>query len=190
MMKYDKVIFVCTSNTSRSTMAEKIFKSLETNSEIDSISRGLVVLFPEPPNPKAVIVMENHHLSIEEHTARALEESDFTENTIVLTMNEKQKETILEDYGPDRTVYTLKEFAGESGDVADPYGKTLVEYEECYVELARLIKKVVYKLSEEERLHIEQLQEQNQNQEEILEVEDHEEQAKSAPFEEAKSIEE
>ena len=52
----------------------------------------------------------------------------------------------MEEYGLELNVFTLKEFLGEPGDVLDPYGKTLVEYEECYIELARLIKKAVYKL--------------------------------------------
>jgi len=36
----------------------------------------------------------------------------------------------------------------EEGEVKDPYGGTLVDYEECYNELLRLIKKTIYKLDE------------------------------------------
>ncbi|ROR25700.1 protein-tyrosine phosphatase [Mobilisporobacter senegalensis] len=149
MIKYDKIIFVCTSNTSRSVMAETIYKSLETNSDIEVISRGLVVLFPEPPNPKAVIVMDNHHLSIKDHTSILLRSEDITEDSLLLTMNNQQKEKLIEDFGFDLNAFTLKEFIGETGDVTDPYGKTLVEYEECYIELARLLKKAVYKLNKD-----------------------------------------
>jgi len=56
MIKYEKIIFVCTGNTCRSPMAATIYRSLETNSDIKVISRGLVVLFSEPSNPKAEIV--------------------------------------------------------------------------------------------------------------------------------------
>ena len=48
-----------------------------------------------------------------------------------------------------KAVYTIKEYAGENGDVIDPYGGTLIDYEECYIELARLVKKTIYKLSED-----------------------------------------
>lgn len=149
MIKYEKIIFVCTSNTCRSIMCEVIYKSLETSLDIQVLSRGLVVLFPEPSNPKSIIVMDNHHLSIKEHTAKLLQPEDIDEETLMITMNEQQKMNLLEDFEVKDNVYTLKEFAGEQGDVLDPYGKTLVEYEELYVELARLIKKTVYKLNEE-----------------------------------------
>ena len=149
-MRYQKIIFVCTSNTSRSAMAERIFKSLETNSDIQVLSRGLVVLFPEPVNPKAAIVMENHNLPINDHNAVLLSAEDIEEETLILTMNQQQRDKVIEEYGMEINVFPLKEYVGESGEVWDPYGQTLVEYEECYVELARLIKKTVYKLNEEE----------------------------------------
>lgn len=149
-MRYQKIIFVCTSNTSRSAMAERIFNSLETNSDIQVLSRGLVVLFPEPVNPKAAIVMENHNLPINDHNAVLLSAEDIEEETLILTMNQQQRDKVIEEYGMEINVFPLKEYAGESGEVWDPYGQTLVEYEECYVELARLIKKTVYKLNEEE----------------------------------------
>lgn len=150
MVKYEKIIFVCTGNTCRSPMAETIYHQFETNSKLKVLSRGLVVLFPEPVNPKANIVLHNHGLSLDEHVSTQLDVQDMSEETLVLTMTEKQRNTIREDYGFFDNVYTIKEFVGESGDVTDPYGATLVEYEDCYVELARLVKKTVYKLNEEE----------------------------------------
>ena len=108
-MKYQKIIFVCTSNTSRSAMAERIFKSLETNSDIQVLSRGLVVLFPEPVNPKAAIVMENHNLPISDHNAVLLSTEDIEEETLILTMNQQQRDKVIEEYGMEVNVFLLKE---------------------------------------------------------------------------------
>lgn len=130
-------------------MAETIYKSLETNSEIQVISRGLVVLFSEPSNPKADMVLKSHNLELDGHVSRPLKNSDIDENTLILTMTEKQKQSILDKFKGTKNVYTIKEFVGEGNDVTDPYGGTLLDYEECYVELARLVKKTVYKLNEE-----------------------------------------
>lgn len=152
MIKYEKIIFVCTGNTCRSPMAATIYRSLETNSDIKVISRGLVVLFSEPSNPKAEVVLKSHNLELEGHVSKSLKQSDIDENTLILTMTEKQKMNVIETFKYTDNVYTIKEFVGETGDVTDPYGGTLLDYEECYVELARLVKKTVYKLNEEEQL--------------------------------------
>jgi len=149
-MKYEKIIFVCTGNTCRGPMSEVIFRSLDTESDLTVVSRGLVVLFEEPSNPKADTVLRNHNLTIEEHTSKPLTMDDITDHTLILTMTEEQKEKVIREYENCNDIYTLREYVGEEGDVTDPYGKTLTDYEECYVELARLIKKTIYKLNEED----------------------------------------
>lgn len=146
--KYKKIIFVCTDNTYTSPMAEVIFKSLSYEMEMETISRGLVVLFPEPSNPKAELVLNNHELALENHISTQLAQEDIEENTLILTMTDDQKRRVLEAYPEQGEVYTVKEFAGEEGDVLDPYGGDLMDYESCYMELARLIKKTVVRLNE------------------------------------------
>ena len=148
MEKYQKLIFVCTGNTCRSPMAEVIYKNLEKVSDMKVCSRGLVVLFAEPLNPKAEIVLKKHDLELDNHMAKGLKASDLEENTIILTMTSGHKKKVQELYPEVKDVYTIKEFAGEIGDVVDPYGGTLMDYEECYTELGRLVKKTVYKLNE------------------------------------------
>lgn len=146
MRKYNKVLFVSTENTGRSPMAEMIFKNMVTDPTVEAISRGMIVLFPEPCNQKAEVVLINHGIKLEGRKAVQLQREDMDDRTLVLTMSLNQKNKLIRDYGYSKNIYTLKEFIDEEDDVMDPYGGTLVEYEECYSELAKLIKKAVVKL--------------------------------------------
>ena len=145
---FDRIIFVCTGNHSRSPMAETIYKSLTEDEGVPSISRGLVVLFSEPINEKAEAVLENHGLTCVVEASKELVKEDITDNSLLLTMTDKQKMQVCEKFGLLENIFTIKEFNGEEGEVKDPYGGTLVDYEECYNELLRLIKKTIYKLDE------------------------------------------
>lgn len=148
MAKVERLIFVCKENTARSIMAEFICRNMMgAEQQIEIMSRGLVVLFPEPVNPKAEIVLINHGMNLQERTAVQLKEEEFTDSTLVLTMDRKQKQMIIRDFEKTSNVYTLKEYVCEDGDVMNPYGGNLVDYEDCYVELVRLIKKTVIKLN-------------------------------------------
>ena len=145
---YDRIIFVCEGNHSKGPMAETIYKSLTENESIPAISRGLVVLFSEPVNEKAVSVLENHGLTCAVEFSKELTKEDITENALILTMTDKQKKQAIDKYEIENDMFSIKEFNGEEGEVKDPYGGTLVDYEECYNELLRLIKKTIYKLDE------------------------------------------
>lgn len=145
---YDRIIFVCEGNHSKGPMAETIYKSLTENESIPAISRGLVVLFSEPVNEKAVSVLENHGLTSAVEFSKELTKEDITENALILTMTDKQKKQAIDKYEIENDIFSIKEFNGEEGEVKDPYGGTLVDYEECYNELLRLIKKTIYKLDE------------------------------------------
>lgn len=148
MSKFQKVIFVCTGNTCRSPMAEVLFKSLQSDNSIQVLSRGLVVLFPEPSNPKAETVLKSHNLILENHTATPLMAEDIDDHTLVLAMTQAQKNNIIKDFEHQENVFTLKGFVGEEGDVTDPYGGDLIDYENCFAQLTRLVKKTVIKINE------------------------------------------
>ncbi|SET09203.1 protein-tyrosine phosphatase [[Clostridium] polysaccharolyticum] len=148
-MKYSKVVFVCTGNTSRSPMAEAIYRGMSEDGTIEACSRGLVVLFPEPSNQKADMVVENHNLSLDNHVSAPLTKEDIEGNVLVLCMTFSQKIKVAEEFGITENLFTIKEYVGEEGDVIDPYGGTVLEYEECFSELSRLIKKSLIKLNEE-----------------------------------------
>ena len=77
MKNYDKLIFVGSGNTALSPMAEAILQKKFKIEDILIESRGLVVLFPEPVNPKAEAILVSHGLSMKDYRSQALKDEDF-----------------------------------------------------------------------------------------------------------------
>ncbi len=142
MSNINKVIFVCVGNTCRSPMAATIMSTFLQGTDILVQSRGMVVLFPEPYNPKAVAVASKHGMIMVNDSAKQIENEDFDNNTLVLVMNNNMKKKLYDKYDRAINVYTLSEYAGEGDvEVLDPYGKGMEEYNRCFEQLYILLEK-------------------------------------------------
>lgn len=139
-MKYDKIIFVCTRNTFLSPLAEAIFRAKAPDWIPALYSRGLVVLFEEPINPKVNLLLSKYNIQISNHEqSRQMEQSDITEDSLILTMTLSEKVQFLENFGDTGYIYTLGEYTGEETDVLDPYGEGEEKYVQCCEELLQRI---------------------------------------------------
>ena len=148
MSKYNRVIFVCTDNSCRSPVAEAILKKINRSEGVEICSRGLIVLFPEPYNPKAASILRNNGIILENGQSAQLENSDFDEKTLILTMDRDEKQKLLSDYEAAENVYTVMEFAGGSGDILDPYGSDMDVYSLFYESVSSWVAQVEEKLYE------------------------------------------
>ncbi len=135
MPDYKRVIFVCKENLTQSPMAEWMFKSIVMDVEKEIISRGLVVLFPEPINPKVVELLTLHGVPCEENTSKPLDSSEIDEETLIITMNSIEKIKIAEDFSISENIFTINEYIEQEGELLDPYGGEEDDYEKCYTEL-------------------------------------------------------
>lgn len=131
-------------NTSRGPMAEAYMKYITTHKDIEIISRGLIVLFPEPYNPKAVAALRTKGIILENKTSMPINAEDMDEDTLVLAMGIPEKEKLIAEYDP-ANVYTVTEFAQGAGELIDPYGKDM----DSYIEF---VDSMVYWLTEVERV--------------------------------------
>lgn len=147
-MKYKRVIFVSTDNTCLGPAAESIFNRIAGNREIEAISRGMVVLFPEPMNAKMVSIMKSHGLEVQKDFSEPLAEEDIVEGTLLLAMSDQDVILVREKF-PDAKVHKLRNFIGEKGDVEAPLGGSLVDYEICYEHIDLLTKMAAEKLFRE-----------------------------------------
>ena len=147
-MRYSKIIFVSQDDTYRAPVAATILKRAIGNKEIAIESRGLVVLFPEPANPKGLEVAKNHGLNLSRHVSTELTDMDFGVDILVLVMTEKGKQKIYDRFVKAVNVYSIKEFIGSTGDVDIPYGKGVEEYEDNFMFIENLMGEVIKKLEE------------------------------------------
>ncbi len=150
--RYRRIVFVSGADTCRGPMAAEMLRRRDLCQEYVIDSRGMVVLFPEPANQKAEAVMKSAQMSLEKHTAMAFTENDIAEDILVLTMDSAQKQKLLDEYGKNGNIYTLSEFAGEDGELADPYGKPLSAYGECLEKISKLIDKLTERLNSDPEL--------------------------------------
>jgi protein-tyrosine-phosphatase len=154
LKRYDKLIFVSNSDTAEGPMAEAILESKYLLEELLITSKGVVVLFPEPINPKAEAVLVSNGLTMKDHMSDPLVPEDFDDRTLILTLSESVKQKVQKEVAPEHAViYTLYEYIGEDREITDPYGGALADYGQCFEELEALIKKLVVQLNEEELLN-------------------------------------
>lgn len=153
MKRYDRLIFVSNSDTAVGPMAEAILSSKYLLEELAITSKGMVVLFPEPINPKAEAVLVSNGLTMKEHMSDPLVQADFDERTLILVFSSAMRQKVLAEFeaAPER-VAVLHEYVGEAVGVSNPYGKDLAEYGQCFAQLEALISRLVVQLNEEELL--------------------------------------
>lgn len=152
MKAYKRIIFVAKSGTCREPMAAGIFRDISMYKDIEVLARGLVVLFPEPLNQKAEAVMISNGLPVEGYMSAQLTAEDITEDTLILTMEEKQRQKVLEMFDSIQAeqVQVLNEFVGDELEMVNPYGGSLQMYGLCYENLLATIRKLVNVLQQQE----------------------------------------
>lgn len=149
LQKYRRVIFVSNSDSCRGPMAAEIMRHQELLQEYSFDSRGMVVLFPEPPNQKAEAILRSNQMTLAGHEATQLEEADLEEDTLVLTFEEKQKWKIVSEYEQVKNVYTLSEYIEDERTILSAHGQPLPVYGENFELLSELMEKLAKKLNEE-----------------------------------------
>ena len=148
MSRFKKIIFLDEGNTMLSPYAEAFMRGrllLLGANKIQVASRGSIVLFPEPVNPKILIIAGKKGFSLAYHKASEIRESDFSDTTLVLTMDEENKNRLYQKYPSAKNVFSIKSYLEKTGDLRPPIGGSVEEYERVCAELEELIEKLAQK---------------------------------------------
>ncbi|MBR1740433.1 MAG: hypothetical protein IJ733_00915 [Lachnospiraceae bacterium] len=151
MKQYEQIIFLSMENTLLSPIAEAIYRKNAPADLPKVISRGLVVLFEEPINPKCNMLLTRNSFPMTGHgQSRQIVKEDLEKTSLVITMNLSEKVKFAEDFGMVEDVYTLGEYVGFDTDLVNPSGAEDEKYQECFEEILLRVNRLIQKLKQSE----------------------------------------
>ncbi|MFP4456110.1 MAG: low molecular weight protein arginine phosphatase [Clostridia bacterium] len=148
-----RLLFVCTGNTCRSSMAEGLAKEIFNNlglSEWEIHSAGTYAIRGQKANPKAIKVAFEEGIDLSEYKSKSIP-ANINDYDLVLTMTKSHKRQIEELFElDDRKLFMLNKFAyGTEENVVDPFGKEIDAYRETFTQLKEALKKVANKIKKQ-----------------------------------------
>ncbi len=147
-MKRKRILFVCTGNTCRSPMAKVIaqqkLKVVGRFGDFEIDSAGCAGGTNEPATREArqAIKVAYGEDMLAGHKSKKLSPDLVQWANLVLVMTGSMKGGEL----PAGKTYTLKEFAGSSGDIADPMGHGQATYDAVAREISATIDRIIPRL--------------------------------------------
>ncbi len=143
------ILFVCTGNTCRSPMAAGLMNKIAIDEDLDVRieSAGLFAAEGSPASDEAIEAMKKYDVDLSDHRAKQITPELIEKCDVILTMTAAQK-MLLSEVAGDKT-YTLCEYAGTEGDIADPFGGDLEEYEEVAQMIYFALQSISEKLNNE-----------------------------------------
>ncbi|MBT3169731.1 MAG: protein tyrosine phosphatase [Candidatus Cloacimonetes bacterium] len=134
-----QILFVCTGNICRSPMAEYLAKQL---SQYRIKSAGFLESGNEISENSRLILKENG-IDASKHLSTQISQKIIDETWLILTMTENHKKQLL-TLSPNAIykTFTLSEYTGFKGDIADPYKKDLATYRETFEAIKKRIEKI------------------------------------------------
>lgn len=144
-MEYRRIIIVGENNICSSFMCEVVLRGLlkkKSISEIEIISRGLVVLFSEPVAPMAAAVLSRHGYLTDDFRSAQLTEDDMNRADLVLALTDGLSERIRQEYHSQTSCMSLSTFLDVDASIPDVQGGNEEDYERSFIVIEQLMEAV------------------------------------------------
>jgi tRNA threonylcarbamoyl adenosine modification protein (Sua5/YciO/YrdC/YwlC family) len=131
------LLFVCMGNICRSPIAEYLFNhySQQKNLPFSSTSAGLLDT-GSMISVNSMQLLAEQGIMAQEHYSRKINPEILNGSWLILTMEERQRDYIRNNFPESaHKVFTLKEYVGEEGDIADPVGYDIDYYRDIYQQI-------------------------------------------------------
>lgn len=151
------ILFVCTGNTCRSVMAEYILKEkcIERFGEgaLDRFNIDSAGIMADGVS----VISKNAHKVLEEfynkkfnseRKCKLFDSKMISTYDIILTVTERHKMFILNNFSDNGNVFTISEFVGDNIDIDDPFMGDVFIYRKTLFLLNDLLNKLVDKLND------------------------------------------
>lgn len=151
------VLFVCTGNTCRSPMAEKLFlhaikSEKEPIKSIQAKSAGLGAFEGSPPSTYTIKVLNDCNIRIEGHKSHQLTQKMVDGALVIFCMTKVHREILENEYDlEEKKVLLMRELLPgiEGVDIRDPFGESLEEYQACRDNMVEAIPWIINFLKKE-----------------------------------------
>ena len=139
-----RVLFVCTGNVCRSPMAAALFnakaRQLNEDQEYTAHSAGTWALENQPASGHAITAMAERGIDLTAHRGQTITRELIEQAAVVIVMTGSHRDALTSEFPAARgKLHLMSELIDRTFDIADPYGNTLAEYQDCAASLAKLI---------------------------------------------------
>ncbi len=138
------ILFVCTGNICRSPMAKALADSIINMENVKTESAGISADYGESISDKAAMVLNANGIPFN-HSSKPINRELVEWADFILVMENRQVEFIRGFFNEEFKVELLGSY-GKTGEISDPYGMDLEEYEKTFNKIKKNIIVLKYEI--------------------------------------------